>query len=115
MHELAVTQSILDAVLENAERNHAQRVLSVRLLKGELNDYVDETLQWLFTTLAADTPAAGAELRIETLPIRLRCRDCEKEFNVTRENFEAVCTGCESNNVELIGGREFYLESMEIE
>ena len=115
MHELAVTQSILEAVLENAERHGAQRVVSVRLQKGELNDYVDETLRWLFATLAEGTAAEKAELIVESLPIRMRCGECGQEFTVPREKFEAICPGCHSTNVELIAGREFMLSSIEIE
>ena len=115
MHELAVTQSILETVLEQAGRHGASRVVRVRLVKGELTDYVDETLQWLFETLAADTPAAGAEVVVQHRPIRFVCHACGNAYDVSREQFVVACPRCGATDVEMTGGREFLLESIEIE
>ncbi len=115
MHELAATESLLELVLKHAREHQAQKVLRVAIRKGELNDYVDETIRWLFDTLSAETIAAGAELEFEPLPIVFSCRKCGRKFHVQRQFFEAQCDGCGSVEVELIGGREFYLDTMDIE
>ena len=48
MHELAVTQSILDIALRHAERVGAQRILSINLVIGELTGFVDDSIQFYF-------------------------------------------------------------------
>lgn len=115
MHELSAAQSIMDAVLEHARRNDAARVLRVNLLKGDLCDYVDETIVWLLNMLAEQTVASGAQIEIAPAPIVFHCSECEAEFIVERDRFEARCTVCHSGNVRLSRGGELYLESIEIE
>lgn len=115
MHELAATDEILARVLEQAQRAGALRVVRVRMVKGCLNDYVDETLQWLFATMSESTIAAGAEVVLRHVPIRFQCKDCGLEFIVERDDFHAACQTCGSIRTELIAGREFFLESIEVE
>lgn len=115
MHELSAAQSIMDAVLEHARRNDAVRVVRVHLLKGGLCDYVDETIVWLLNMLSEQTVACGAQIDIAPVPIVFQCSECEAEFIVERDRFEARCTACHSSNVKLTRGGELYLESIEIE
>ena len=46
MHELAVTQSILEIALRHAERASARRILSINLVIGELTGFVDDSIQF---------------------------------------------------------------------
>ena len=48
MHELQVTESILDIVLRHAEANQVNKILSIQLKVGELSDLEDEWIQRYF-------------------------------------------------------------------
>ena len=48
MHELPVTEKILDIIVAHAERNNVQKVVTINLNIGELSDLEDEWIQNYF-------------------------------------------------------------------
>ncbi len=115
MHELSIMSSILDIVLEHANRYNAKRISKINLMVGELSDLIPEWMQTYFNFVSKDTIAEKAELNIERIPTVIRCKKCKSEFTITRENLEFVCKKCNSTDIELVSGREFTIQSIEIE
>lgn len=113
MHELSITQSILDVTLSEAKKAQAKRVLIVRVKVGALNGYEPECIEEYFKMLSEDTIAEKAELRIEVVPARIRCKDCGHTGEVVW--YRMRCPACRSMHVELISGKEFLIESLDIE
>jgi hydrogenase nickel incorporation protein HypA/HybF len=114
MHELAVAQSIVDAVEARAAECNATRVKGVRLKIGEASGIVTDSLTFCFEMLASlDPTLEGAQLVIDTVPHRARCRHCAKEFSVI--NFVAQCPTCKEWSSEIVSGTELQILEMEIE
>ena len=114
MHELAIAQSIVDAVETRATECNATRVKGVRLKIGEASGVVPDSLTFCFEMLASPDPIlTGARLLIDTVPHLARCRHCEKDFTVT--NFIAQCPTCQEWSNEIISGTELQILDMEIE
>lgn len=113
MHELPITQSICTIVVEEAERLHAKKILKIRIKQGEYRDYIPEVIQEYFNLVSEGTLAEGAELVVDTVPAVLRCGDCAAESR--GEHYRMRCPHCGSRNVTLLSGREFYIDSMEVE
>ena len=113
MHELSVTQSVLDIVIEHAERASAQRILKINLVVGDLTGFVDDSIQFYFDMLSEDTLAAGAELDIQRIPPRVRCRGCGSEFEPKDLNW--ACPQCFAIGGDALSGQEFHVESIEVE
>ena len=113
MHELSITQSILQIALEHAEKAGAKYIRRINLVIGELSGIVDESVQFYFDFVSKDTPAEGAQLVFKKLPARFRCRFCGNEFTPRKDNW--TCPACQSPGVEIISGREFYMDSIEAE
>ncbi len=114
MHELAVAQSIVDAVEARAAECNAARVKGVRLKIGEASGIVTDSLTFCFEMLASlDPTLAGAQLLIDTVPHRARCRHCAAEFSVI--NFVAQCPTCKEWSSEIVSGTELQILEMEIE
>ena len=113
MHELPVTISILSIVVKHAKTAQASKVNQVNLTIGELSGIVPEYIQQQFEFLSKDTIAAGASLLIHQPPIKLRCRNCDTVFPPDNRNW--VCPNCTEENIEIVSGRECYVESIEVE
>ena len=113
MHELAITQNVLEIVLREAEKAHAEQVKSIQLVIGDLAGIVDDSVQFYFDFISQDTPARGATLSFRRITTRFRCRACGTEF--TPEGQDWCCPSCSSPGGEVVAGREFYIESIEVE
>jgi hydrogenase nickel incorporation protein HypA/HybF len=114
MHELSVTQSILDIVQRHAKQAGAGRVLAINLVIGDLTGFVDDSIQFYFDFLSRDTAAEGARLSFERIAARVRCHGCNSEYEPPDSRLW-VCPDCESLGGEIIAGREFSVASIEIE
>jgi hydrogenase nickel incorporation protein HypA/HybF len=113
MHEQSIVESILALALENAEKAKASRILRIYLVIGELSGVVEEAVEFYFNFLCKNTIAAQASLFFTRTPARLRCRNCNTTFFPEKLNFH--CPTCQEQQVEIISGRELYIESMEVE
>ncbi len=113
MHELSITQSMLNLVLGQAEQAKAKKVGKINLVIGEMTGVVGECVQFYFDFLSRGTIADGAALAIKAVPTKARCRDCGKLFEVME--FDWTCPHCHGNNMEIVAGKELFVESIEVE
>lgn len=113
MHELSVTQQILDIAVDKAKETGAAAVKQINLVVGDLSSVIDESVQFYFDFLSAGTLAEGAKLIFRRVPIKVRCRRCSREFTASGEDW--TCPQCRQMDCQIIAGDEFYLESIEVE
>jgi hydrogenase nickel incorporation protein HypA/HybF len=114
VHELTVTQSILEIVLRHSQQAGARRVLAVNLVIGDLTGFIDDSIQFYFDFLTRETLAAGARLEFERIAPRVRCYACQAEY-VPPNSRLWTCPECDALGGEVIAGKEFYVASIEIE
>lgn len=112
MHELSITQNVLNIAIEHAKRAGAQRITAINLVVGQLTGFVDDSIQFYFDMLSAETIAAGAKLVIRRIPAELRCRACGQVFLLGDHNW--TCPNCSALGGEVLSGREFLIESIEV-
>lgn len=108
MHELAIAESLVAAVLD---KTGEQRVTTVRLSLGRLAGVVADALSFSFEVATLGTPLEGATLEIEEQSGRASCRDCGTSFTV--DDFILLCA-CGSADVDVVGGRELQIMSVEV-
>lgn len=113
MHELAVTQSMLEIVLRHARQAGAPRVAEIHLVIGQLSSIVDDSVSFYWDFVARGTPAEGARLDFRRVPVYFRCQTCAHEYAPQAETWE--CPACASQQVRLIAGDEFSVESIEVD
>jgi hydrogenase nickel incorporation protein HypA/HybF len=113
MHEMSVVESLLSVTLENAQRAAAVRVLKIYVVVGDLAGVVDEYVNLYFNFLSEKTIAAGASLVFTHMPARLKCRTCKATFSPDGSAFR--CPDCNDEQVDVIGGRELYVDKLEVE
>jgi hydrogenase nickel incorporation protein HypA/HybF len=114
MHELSVTQSILDIALRHAEQAGAQRILAINLVIGDLTGFVDDSIQFYFDFMSKGTLAQDGRLNFERVAARVRCRECGAEY-APPDSRLWTCPQCEALGGDVIAGREFSVASIEIE
>jgi hydrogenase nickel incorporation protein HypA/HybF len=87
MHEYSVTKSLVDLCNQEAEKNKFVKIYKINLKIGKFTGLFDE------------------------IPIRIKCKDCGKE-NIIDEPI-LMCPNCGKTDIEIVSGREFYVESIE--
>ena len=113
MHELSIASNLIDIVSDAIEGQDVSRVTSLRIVIGEMSNVVPDCLSFAFEVVSKGTVAEDARLDFERKPLIARCQDCGKEFPV--QGYLFLCPECQSQRIEVISGKEFFLESIECE
>jgi hydrogenase nickel incorporation protein HypA/HybF len=108
MHEMAITQEVVEIVRERAGGRKVRRVV---LEIGKLSLVMPEAVRFCFDLCAEGSPAEGAVLEIEEPPGRARCRACGGE--VLLERPVGRC-GCGSMDLDWISGEQLRVREMEV-
>lgn len=112
MHELPITESILDICLRHAQQAGASRITDIHLVIGQLSSFVDESIQIYWDIISAGTPAIGARLHFQRIPAEVRCTKCGAVYHLDTRDF--ICPDCGSVRAEIITGDQLYVQSIEI-
>ena len=104
MHEMSLTQSILDIIEEHATRHGFCKVNSIRLSFGKLSSIEPEALKFAFEVLSEGTCAQGARMIFDILSVSIYCMHCEQKSELS--TYAAHCPRCGSAEVMLQGGTE---------
>jgi len=112
MHELSITQSILDIALRHAEKAEANKIELVHLTIGQLSSVIDDSVQFYWDIISKDTIAEGARLIFKRIPTELLCLDCNQRYKPDAD--ELACPNCGSTRIKVVSGLEFYLESIDV-
>ena len=111
MHELAITESILDITLRYAREAEAVRVTDLYLVIGDLSTVVDESVQFYWDFISEGTEAHGATLHFRRIPGELACQACGQHYSPGEQ---LTCPACDSENVRIVAGEEFSLEAIDV-
>jgi len=112
VHELSVTQRIVDSVLEEMDERGLERIGAVHLKLGRMTTFVPDCVKFYYEVLTADTPLAGSELVIEEINVTGRCNNCGAELEFDEPFF--VCPECGSVDIEILSGREILIDALEV-
>jgi hydrogenase nickel incorporation protein HypA/HybF len=111
MHELSVTENLLKVVIKHA--GESARVLRIHLVVGEMASIVDDSVQFYFDFLAQNTVAEGAVLVFRRVPVTLDCPACHHQWQPNTADWS--CPACSASRAVVASGREFYIDSIEVE
>jgi len=104
MHELPVTQNILEIAIRHAKAANASRIMS---------SIVDDSIQFYWDIISSDTIAEGAKLNFNRINAEFECKVCGERYKL--QGNELVCPDCGSLQIDIIAGKEFFLESIDVE
>ncbi len=113
MHELSIVQNILNIAETEARKNNATRIIKIGLKIGEMSGVVADSIIFCFETLKTNTIARDAELLIDHIPLSGKCNNCGSNFQI--KNYIFKCDICNDNNIEIISGKELFVDELEVE
>jgi hydrogenase nickel incorporation protein HypA/HybF len=113
MHELAVTESLLNTACDYAIKNDAHKVISLNIIIGELSNIINDSVQFYWDIISKNTICEQSILNFKKIPAKFICRLCMSEFKIDGELIP--CPECGSMDLKTSQGDEFLLESIEIE
>ena len=108
MHELAITESIVAAVVERMPGTPVRRV---QLSIGRLSGVVPDAVRFCFEMVAAGTTCEGALVEIDEPCGHARCRTCGRAFET--DDILPLCE-CGSADIAVEGGRELRIREVEV-
>ncbi len=111
MHEWAIAESLVEQVVEIGRKEGLETVSKVSLKIGVLRQIVEETLRDAFRMTAEGVLAPPPTLEVTVEPLRLKCRRCGSEGD--GEGFLFRCAQCGSGEVDILTGKELYIDYLE--
>jgi len=100
VHELGITQGIIDRAREAAQANGALRVTDLYLTMTAAADFSQDSIKMYFEMLSdEDEFFRGATLHFDHRPVAATCLSCSDEFNADAPH--PVCPQCGSLLVQL--------------
>lgn len=109
MHELGLCEPIVAAVERQAA---GRRVTGVRVRVGARHAVVRDSFEQAFTVAAGGTVAEDAAVDLVVTPAVATCHSCGRRTEVVDPL--AACADCGGVGVEVSGGDEIVLESIEL-
>lgn len=113
MHEVGITQSIVEIAERHAREQGAARVLSVTVRIGALSGVVPEAVEFCFEACTKGTLLDGARLIVERVPGKGRCTECGAEIELAPHTF--ACPPCGALAVERLQGEELRILELEVD
>jgi hydrogenase nickel incorporation protein HypA/HybF len=109
VHEIGLAEAILEAVEKRADGRPVRRA---KVRAGALLRVVEPAMDQAFQLVTEGTIAEGAAIELVVTPARMNCRSCGHTAGTLDPL--AVCPACGGGDVDLVGGDELMLESIEI-
>ncbi|HUS84891.1 MAG TPA: hydrogenase maturation nickel metallochaperone HypA [Anaerolineales bacterium] len=113
MHELSITESILEIALRHAAEADAKKITDIHLVIGKLSSIVDDSVQFYWDIVSDGTAAQGAIMHFRRVGIEIACQACGECYHP--EELDLSCPACGSRDVRIVAGEEFRLEAIEVE
>ena len=114
MHELSITQSILDISLQAAGR------AACRTDQGDSGFSSGSSAVWcrnayrcIWTCWPRAPLPRAPKIEVIEVPLRVECLDCGRESDIDRRHIE--CPFCKSIRLKRLSGREFLVDSLEVD
>ena len=113
VHEMSLMGGVFEAIDSALVLHSVKKVTLVKLKIGQLTNAEPEALSLAFEAYSKGTRCEGAELVVEIILVRGRCKLCGEEFPVQGLFF--FCPSCKHPGIEVTQGEELVLESLEVE
>lgn len=112
MHELGIARDLFNIVLQKAKENNLEKIIKISVKLGIASGIeIDFLRHSLIDHIIPQSIAAGCELDISVETVKVRCKKCFKEFSP--KDTVINCPSCCSADIEIISGKDVYVDSIE--
>lgn len=113
IHELSLMSEMLKILTNSAQENNIREITRVKLVVGKMTMALPDALRLAFDVFKGTPPLSSqALLEIEERETRGKCQACDHSFSLN-DNYLFVCPACESVRIDILSGRELYIEHFE--
>ena len=112
MHEMAICESIIQIVEDQAVKQNYDRVKAIWLEVGQFSGVELEALRFSFDVVTRGTCAENAKLEIVEKSADAWCMPCAKSVTV-KQRFD-TCPDCGSGQLQVTGGDELKIKELEV-
>lgn len=113
MHELNVTEKLAENIIEICKVKKIGKPKIVNLDLGELTTYKKDQIEYYFNIIQKEyLLLKEVKLNIKEIPGKIFCHACQKESRII-DLTEILCKHCQSNQIEIIQGKDFNIASLE--
>jgi Zn finger protein HypA/HybF involved in hydrogenase expression len=110
MHELAVTQALIQKILAECRKEGIRRLDCALVEVGTLSNYKGDPIIFYYDALKREHPLlCESRLEVNEVCPVMACVDCGHK---RKGSHEVVCGGCGSENVKLIMGGDIILKTL---
>ena len=112
MHELSLSNGMLEIIQKRETEDGFDRVLVVRLEVGALSCVEPAALSFCFESVTRGTVAEGARLEIDEVPGEAWCWDCEAVVALARRG--EACGFCGGYQMKVRDGEQVRIKDLEV-
>ena len=113
MHEMSLAEALVEQVETIAQRENAARVSCVTVNIGALAGVDRDAFEFAFPYAVEGSRLEGAALRVHESAADVACGACGKRSSP--DILYMRCMHCGASDVKVVAGREFLIESVELE
>lgn len=113
MHEMSLSQGVVDVIEAAARREGFTRVRTVWLEVGRLAAVDPEAMRFCFDVVTRGTCVEGAALEIVATPGQAWCLMCSE--SVVIDEPLGACPRCGGHQVQVTGGSELRVKELEVD
>ncbi len=126
MHEFTTAVGVVDTVTDVAKKHNAIKINKIELVIGEFTMLNAEQLIFAFEIASEGTLAHGAEVVITKQSGQIECQECQYSGEIEKQTKEVdhfvvdmtnifECPKCHSNKTKISGGRDIYVNNIQVE
>ncbi|WP_026375129.1 hydrogenase maturation nickel metallochaperone HypA [Aestuariibacter salexigens] len=112
MHEMALCESILQIIEEEASKKAFSKVTGIYLDIGQFSCVEPAALKFCFEVVSKTTLAELASININTIPGKGWCRNCLRDIPLSHRF--SPCPVCNNRNVIIRQGEEMLIKQLEV-
>ena len=113
MHEIALCESVIEIIEEEAKRQAFSQVRTVWLELGSLSHAEPDAIRFGFAVVSRNTLAEGAQLEILAVPGAAWCMHCAKTVAISQRYDR--CPDCGGYQLHITAGTDMRLKEMEVD